>query len=372
MKIRLPRQEFQEALSAVHTLTTGRTTKPVFESVLLRTEGERLELCGTDGEAALRVSVVTLATEQPGQALVKADRLFQIVRELDDVEIVLESTDRGCTLQGHGSEFKLFVQNPEDFPPVPEFDGEPDLTLSGHELKRMISLTAYAAARETSRYAINGVLWDKTGKKMFMVATDGRRLARAGGSLEQAKGGDFQLIIPSKALTVLDRVFHPPKDGSDWAIEVRVMPNQVLLKSGETVLSTALVDGSFPKYEDVIPKESNKRARMPLMDFHGAIKRAALLTTEDSRAVRLSFSGDRLVISSNSPEQGEARLEMAVDYDGEPLDIGFNPAFVNEALRAIPYDEIVIELHESVRPGVICGPDKNEFLYVVMPVSLAN
>jgi hypothetical protein len=138
--------------------------------------GERLELSSTDGEAALRVSVVTLATEKPGKALLAADRLFQIVRELDDVEIVLESDERGCTLRGHGSEFKLFVQNPEDFPPVPEFEGEPDLTLSGMELKRMISLTAYAAARETSRYAINGVQWDKTGKKMFMVATDGRRL----------------------------------------------------------------------------------------------------------------------------------------------------------------------------------------------------
>jgi DNA polymerase-3 subunit beta len=130
------------------------------------------------------------------------------------------------------------------------------------------------------------------------------------------------LIIPSKALTVFDRVFHPPKDGSSWSIEVRVMPNQVLLRSGEVMLSTALVDGTFPKYDDVIPKECTKRAKLPLVEFHGAIKRAALLTTEDSRAVRLNFNDGKLVISSNSPEQGEARLELPIEYDGEPIDIG--------------------------------------------------
>lgn len=370
MKARLPRQEFQEALAAIATVTGGRTTKPILACVKLTTEGEHMTLCGTDGEVALRVAVTTIATEEQGELVLPTDRLLSIVRELDDVEISLATDDRACTIRGQGSQFKIYLMNPADFPPVPDFDGDPDLVLDGGELRRMIVLTAYAAARETSRYAINGVLWDKSGKRLYMVATDGRRLARAGGAVREGRGGDFQLIVPSKALNVFERVFQRPRDGDDWTIDVRVLPNQVLLRCGDAVLSSALVEGNFPKYEDVIPKDNNKRARLAADEFHSAIRRAALLTTEDSRAVRLAFSDDGLVISANSPEQGEARLDLPAKYEGEALDIGFNPAFIQDALKVMPYDEVVLEMQEPFRPGIVHGGDKNDFLYVVMPVSL--
>ncbi len=371
MKTRLPRQEFQEALAAITTVTPTRTTKPILSCVMLATSGERVELSGTDGEAALHVSMVSIAIEETGQVVVPADRLLGIIKELDDVEIALEADDRTCVIRGEGSEFKIFVMNPADFPPIPAFEGEPDLAVSGHELRRMISLTMYAAARETSRYAINGVLWDKHGKKMFLVATDGRRLARAGGSLADARGGDFQLIMPTKALSAFERVFPPPRDGDNWTVEVRVLPTQVILRSEDRVLATALVEGNFPNYEDVIPKDNDKRAELDAGDFHAAIKRAALLTTEDSRAVRLAFSKDRLVINANSPEEGEARLELGIKYDCDPVEIGFNPTFIGDALRVVPYERVFIELQESFRPGIICGEDKNQFLCVIMPVSLS-
>jgi DNA polymerase-3 subunit beta len=372
MKVQLPRQEFQEALAAIATLTGGRTTKPIFGCVKLATTDERLQLCGTDGEATLRVSVVTINAEQPGEAVVPADRLLSIVRELGDIEISLETDSRQCVIRGQGSEFKIYVMNPADFPPSPDFEGEGDLAVDGNELRRMIGLTSYAAARETSRYAINGVLWDKVGKKIFLVATDGRRLARAGGTLQQAKGSDFQLIVPAKALSVFERVFQPPKGGDGWVIEIGVMPNQLLLKSGERLLATTLVEGSFPDYEKVIPSDNDKRAKIPREEFYSAVRRAALMTTEDSRAVRFKFDAENLVISANAPEQGEARVEMPVEYEGEALEIGFNPSFVADALRAINYDDIFVELHETFRPGLLCGEDKSEFLYVVMPVSLST
>lgn len=371
MKTRLPRQEFQEGLAAIATLAGGRTTKPIFQCVKLNASGERVELTGTDGEATLQVSVVTIGTDEPGEAVVPADRLLSIVRELDDLEVTLETDERSCVIRGTGSEFKIYVMSPADFPPSPVFDTEPDLAISGAELRRMIGLTSYAAAREMSRYAINGVLWDKVGKKIFLVATDGRRLARAGGVLDEAKGSDFQLIVPAKALSVFERVFQPPKKGDGWRIEIGVRPNQLLLRSGDRLLATALVEGNFPDYQKVIPDDNDKRAQLPKDEFHGAIRRAALLTTEDSRAVRLRFESGTLVISANSPEQGEARVELPVEYQGDAIEIGFNPAFVAEALRAVEYEQIFVELHESFRPGVLCGEDKNEFLYVVMPVSLS-
>jgi DNA polymerase-3 subunit beta len=371
MKTRLPRQEFQDALAAIATVTSGRTPKPILTCVRLETRGERVELCGTDGEATLHLSVVTIGIDEPGVAVVAADRLLGIIRELDDVEITLEADDRACVIRGERSEFKIYVMNPADFPDMREAPGEVELSIDGRELRRLITLTAHAAARETSRYAINGVLWQKRGKRLFLVATDGRRLARAGGSLLEAKGADFQLIVPAKALAVFERVFTPPRDGDDWTIELRVMPNQITLQHGERRLTTALVEGTFPNYEDVIPKESNKRARLDCGEFHRAIRRAALLTTEDSRAVRLSFESGRLVIYANSPEQGEARVELPANYEGEPVDIGFNPNFISDALKTVPYDSVCIEMQESFRPGVISGEDKADYLYVVMPVSLA-
>ncbi|MFQ5806729.1 MAG: DNA polymerase III subunit beta, partial [Phycisphaerae bacterium] len=150
-----------------------------------------------------------------------------------------------------------------------------------------------------------------------------------------------------------------------------VLPNQVLLRSADRVLSTVLVEGSFPKYEDVIPKEHTKRARLERELLLGAVRRAALLTTEESRAVKLAFESESLVITSQAPEQGDARVEIPIRYEGEPLTIGFNPLFLSDALRVLPLEEVFLDLEESFRPGVLCGEDKNDFLYVVMPVSLS-
>lgn len=371
MKTRLQRQELLEALTAISSLTGGRTTKPILSCGKLSTKDDALEVCATDGEAALRLAIPALAVERPGETVVVADRLLGIVRELADVELTLEADERHCVIRATGGTFKIYVQNPADFPPVPVADGEPDLVVDGRQLRRMIELTLYAAARETSRYAINGVLWDKCGKQLYLVATDGRRLARAGGRLVAAHSADFDVIIPTKALAVFERVFVPPKDAEEWPVEVRVTPNQAILAADGRLLSSALVEGRFPKYEDVIPKEHDKRATVDCAEFHAAVKRAALLTTEDSRAVRLSFSENQLVITSQSPEQGEARIELGIEYVGEPVEIGFNPSFLSDALKVLPYEQVQIEMQESARPGVISGGDKDDFLYVVMPVSLS-
>jgi len=372
MKTRLPRQELQEALAAASSLASSRTTRPILSCVKLRADGDQLELCVTDGEAALRLVVPSLTTSEPGEAVVAADRLFAIVRELGDVELALEADERYCVIRGAGSEFKVFVMNPADFPPVAQFEDAPDLVVDGRQLRKLIGLTLYAAARETSRYAINGVLWQKQGKKLYVVATDGRRLARAGGVLQKSTGGDFEVILPAKAMNVFERVFVPPKDGDDWRIEVRVLPNQVLLRAGDRMLATVLVEGRFPDYEKVVPRDQTKRAKLNRNEFHAAIRRAALLTTEESRAVRLVFEPERLLITSQSPEQGEARVEMPIEFQGEPLEIGFNPNFVADALRAMTQEEVFVELEVPHQPGVLSGEDKADFLYVVMPVSLAG
>lgn len=380
MRVVLPRHEFQEALSAVSSLTGGRTPRPILGCVKLAVVDEHVKLTATDGEVGLRVAVVALSVEQPGEVVVPAERLLGVVREMDDVELALEADEKSCMLRGQGSEFEIYAASASDFPPVSDFCEDADFVIEGRELRRMISLTLYAAARESSRYAINGVLWEKQGRKLFMVATDGRRLARAGGPLGESSSGDFEAILPARALTVLQATFLPPRErgASDagragdrlvsWPVGVKVMPNQILLCSGNRVLSTVLVEGHFPKYQEVIPKGGDRRARLSREEFHKAVRRAALMTTEDSRTVHLCFSEGRLVIASQAPEHGKAKVELTVHYEGQPLEIGFNPGFLSDALRAMSCEEVYLELQENFRPGVLSGEDKSEFLYVIMPV----
>ncbi len=371
MKTVLPRQEFLDALSAAILLAGGRTPKPILNCVKLVLQGdEQLEVMATDGEGSLHLGVSAIAVKRRGQAVVPADRLLGIVRELTDVEITLEVDDNSCIIRGRGSEFHIYTRSVEDFPPVPLFEGEPDLVADGDELRRMISLTLYSAAREASRYATIGVLWEKQGKRLFMVATDGRRLARAGGTLRSANSGDFSAILPTKALSVFEKVFTFAREDEDHSVRMKVMPNQVLLQSGSRVLGTILVEGHFPKYQDVIPRDNNRCARVSREDLLSGVRRAALLTTEESRAVRLSFEKERLILTSKAPEQGDARVELPAQLEGEPLEIGFNPIFLQDALRVMHWEEVFIEMQESFRPGLIRGEDRDEFLYIVMPVSL--
>lgn len=370
MKAVLPRQEFQDALAAVASLASARSPKPILGCVKLSAAGERVELVATDGEAALRAGVVALSVEKPGETVVPADRLLGIVREIPDVEIALLTDDRHCVIKGESSEFRVFTLDAADFPPAPEFGDEPDFAMDATELRRMVSLTIHAAARETSRYAINGVLWEKSGRRLHLVATDGRRLARAGGGLEESSSADFEAILPAKALGVLERVVLSVRGDDAGRVLVKMKPNQALLQMGDRVLSTVLVEGHFPKYQDVIPKGGDKRAVIGREELRGAVRQAALLTTEDSRAVKFAFSPERLVITSQSPEQGDARVQLHIRYEGTPLEIAFNPSYVVEVLGAMTDSEVTIDLQEPFRPGVLYGKDKADFLYVVMPVSL--
>ncbi len=373
MKTIVPRQQLQECLSAVATLIGGRTTKPILSCVKLTAGGDEVSLEATDSETSLRLATPALSVARVGSVVAPAERLLSIVREMSDVELQLESDERHLTIRGEGNEFRIFTAAEADFPPIAALAEEPDLAVAGRLLKRMIHLTLYAAAREMSRYAINGVQWEKRGKRLFMIATDGRRLARAGGDVLESRAADFEAIVPTKALAVLEKVFTPPRDDEDWSIELKVLPNQILIRSGDRTLSTVLVEGQFPKYQEVIPISNDKVVRLDREEFFGAVRRAALLTTDDARAVRLSFQADRLVITSQSPERGDARVQMGVEYGGPPIEIGFNPAFLSDALARMTDCRIVeIELLDNFKPGVLSGGDKDEFLYVVMPVSLSG
>ena len=365
MKLRVNRQELAEALGVVGGVAAARTPKPILQCVLIRACPDQLELEATDLEVGLRYVVSQVEVEAEGAALVAAEKLAAIVRESEDDLLDIETDENLFHLRGADAHFQIYLQDAAEFPAVAAMTGEPDFEIAAEVLRRMAERTVFAAARENTRYAINGVLWEQAAKSLTLVATDGRRLSRTNGAVLAGGEGTVTAIVPSKAMGLFQRIL----TNGDQKVGVKITGNQILVRSAKATVSSVLAEGHFPKYEDVIPNDSDKKAQVPVPEMLSAVRRAALLTNEESRGVRFAFSAGELSLSSRAPQQGEAQITMPLEYTGTPVEIGFNPNFLIDVLRVVHEDEATFELKEANRPGVLrCG---DEFLYVIMPVNLS-
>jgi DNA polymerase-3 subunit beta len=333
--------------------------------VKLTAADDRLTVAATDLEVAIRYSDSQVQVEQPGEVLVPADKIRDIVRESVDDTLSLDISGETANIRGQDSHFKIFTQSVADFPPVPDFEGEPDLEIPGGLLKQLIGQTIFATQKDATRYAFNGVLFSIKGKKLALVSTDGRRLAMSKGDLISDKLSEgAKVIVPTKALVLLDKLISDPEE----AVGMQIRENQVIFHTSNATLTTNLVEGQFPPFEDVIPKDVDKKMTAATADFLGAVRRAALLTTEESKGVRLQFNKKGLVVTSRSPESGEATVNFPCKFEGSDIEIGFNPTFLTDALRVVDNDEISLEMTAPNRPGLLKAGAN--FLYVIMPVNL--
>src|SRR2546421_9080448 len=366
MKVICNRGALLEALLMAGNVVASRTPKPVLQCVKLTAEENTLTIAATDLEVAIRYSDAQVQIERGGEALLPADKLRDIVRESVDDTLSIEVAHDNATIKGQDSKFTIYTQNPKEFPPVPDFEGKADFEIAGGHLKSLINQTLFAAAKESTRYAFNGVLVVAKGKKINLVSTDGRRLAQAKGDLSNDKlpKDGARAIVPAKALQLIDKLVDDP----EAPVSFQLRENQVIFHTADATLTSNLVEGQFPPYEDVIPKDTDKKMTAGTADFLSAVKRASLLTTEDSKGVRLAFNKSGLKLTSRSPESGEAEVNFACKYEGSDVEIGFNPQFLTEALRVVDNDEITLELTAPNRPGLLKGGQN--FLYVIMPVNL--
>ncbi len=367
MKLRFNREEMAEALHSICAIAASRTPKPILRCVHIHAKSDVLLLSATDLEVSVRCAVTQVEVDETGEAVVIADTFSRIVSECNDELLSVELSDSQLHLRGTGSHFQVVTMDTTEFPAVPAMTESPDIAIPSHILKRMIEWTLFAAAKESTRYAINGVLWELNDKQLILAATDGRRLSLSRGELEtNGDNTSFNMIVPSKAMNLLMRL--PTED--DQAVGVKMASNQLLISVGRATISTSLVEGHFPKYEDVIPKDCDRVMELNTSEFLGALRRAALLTNEESKGVRLSLSDDNLTLSSRAPEQGEATVSLSVKYKGEPLEIGFNPVFLTDVLRVADAESLTMAFKDSNRPGLI--KQGEAFTYVVMPVTLTS
>ena len=389
MKVICDRAALTDAANLAASVAPTRTPKPQLSCVHLTASktgdggAGTLTLAATDADISVRLSTSDVEVQDEGETLVTAQKLQQIVGAQDDSTLTIDAAAEQTVIRGSGARYTVYGYPAKDFPQIPAFpkagQAQDAFEVTPKELHNLISRTIFSTARENSRYAINGVLLKRDGKKVEMVATDGRRLAMARGSVtvdDDASAGG-QCIVPTKALNLVNKLLQ----NAGEIVRVAITDNQIMFAFDETkgdepgsgtVLASNLVEGTFPPYEDVIPRDQDKKATLDVPTLSSAVRRAALLTNEESRGVRMTFSGDdgpHLKLASRAPEMGEAEINVELKgFDGDEIEIGFNPQFITDALKVVEDDTVTIELKSSNKPGLLkAGPD---FLYVVMPVNL--
>src|SRR5437764_1914007 len=369
MNLTISKEQIMAGLQAVQNIVSTRTTLPILSNVLLRAEGERLELTATDLDVTITCSVEA-KVKKPGSSTVPVKKLFGIVRELANSEIDLEVDDKNvCSIRSGASFYKINGLSADEFPPMPKFKEDKKVTLSQETVKGMMKKTSFAISTDESRYVLNGIFISLKEHKMTMVATDGRRLALVDEEVDVSEGSQGEFIVPAKAVNELNRLLQEKGE-----VEIRYTENQASFtlkdeKGSSVLIVTKLIEGNYPNYRQVIPAETKERISLVREEFLHALRRAEIMTSEKSNSVKMSFGKNKLEITANSPEVGEAKESLAVNYKSKEMAIAFNPKYMIDPLNALPNDEVFIELIDELSPGVlkINGP----FLYVVMPMRLS-
>ncbi len=367
MKIVCDRTALVDALTMAGSVVMARTTIPVLLCVKLSARDGALQVQATDQDIRLSLSLASVEVHSDGDALIPADKLAQIVRSCDDTTLTLEMDKTVASVRGDDAKFRVYGYDPREFPAEREKGDIPtEFELSAGSLRRMISRTVFATAADNTRYAFNGVLLERKARRIRMVATDGRRLAMVRGECTGCSDGEASCIIPTKALNVLNRLLDDP----ETSVRIARDRTRIHFFIGESAtLVSSLIEGSFPPFDDVLPKEHDRRGTFDTAELAAAVKRAALLTNEESKGVKLSFNPQGLTISARAAEMGDAEIHLpALSWEGSEIEIGFNPSYVTDVLRIADTTEIAIELKAPNRPGVV--KIGNDFTYVIMPVSL--
>lgn len=367
MKITIAKEQIISGLQAVQNIVGSRTTLPILSNVLLTAKDNRLSLTATDLDVTVSCSVEA-NVERPGSTTVPVKRLFGIVRELPTEEIDVEVDDKNtCSLRSGEAFYKINGLPAEEYPPLPQFKENKSLTLRQETVKTMLKRTSFAISNDETRYVLNGIFLSIKEDKLMMVATDGRRLALAEEEIASETTAEF--IVPTKAVNELNRLLQ-----TSGEVEIKFTDNQAAFnlndeKGFSILLITKLVEGNYPNYRQVIPTESAERVTLVREELLAALRRAEFMTNDKSNSVKVKFSKNNLTITANTPEVGEGRESIAVNYDGKEIAIAFNPTYFMDPLKALDDDEVFMELTDELSPGVlkINGP----FLYVLMPMRMS-
>lgn len=374
MKFKINRDHFANGLAQVLNVVGSKATMPILSNVLIEAEKDQISLTTTNLDLGIRCKIKA-EVKETGAVTLPVKRLAGIVRELPNVDVAFDgSPNHQVKLASGGSTFRIMGIGKEEFPPLPEFGEEHVYSLEQSELATMLRSVAYAQSTDESRYILNGVYFNFREGKLSLVATDGRRLALLAKEIEIPAEAGGAIILPAKTVAELTRLL-------DKGEKVKINFNErraafQIATDKDTsglidhvYLYSKVVEGNYPNYQQVIPKETHQRIKLERELFLQCVHRAALVCSEKANSVKLKLSSNLLELMAQSPDFGEAHESMAIGYSGPDLQVAFNPTFLMDPLRALAKDEVFFEVKDEVSPGVF--KTLESFVCVIMPVRLS-
>ena len=368
MKFSVSKDDLLSPLQLVSGAVEKRQTLPVLANLLLRVENGILSITATDLEVEMSFNISLIGESLEGDTTVPARKFLDICKSLSgDSPINIELQENRLKVSSGRSRFSLSTISAQEFPNIEEAVFKIKLSINSLFLKELFDKTLFAMAQQDVRYYLNGMLLELNGKNLLSVATDGHRLALSKIELEEEVSAELvQAIIPRKGVLEATKLLASTND--DCILEVS--NNHIRISLGTIVFTSKLIDGRFPDYDKVLPKNAQRLMKAEKSRLKDAFSRASILCNEKFRGVRLNLNENRLMIHANNPEQEEAEIELDVDYDSESLEIGFNVGYLTDALNAIKSDTVRFNLGDSNSSVLIENAESSDSLYVVMPMRL--
>jgi DNA polymerase-3 subunit beta len=374
MKFKINRDHFSNGLAQVLNVVGSKATMPILSNVLIEAEKDYISLTTTNLDLGIRCKIKA-EVKETGSVTLPVKRLATIVRELPNVDVGFDaSPNHQVKLTSGGSNFRIMGIGKEEFPPLPEFGDEKVFTLEQAELTTMLKSVSYAQSSDETRYILNGVYFNFKDGKLSLVATDGRRLALISKEMDVPAASSGSIILPAKTvsevLRMLDKGANLKISFNERRAAFQISTDKDSSGLIDSIyLYSKVVEGNYPNYNQVIPKETHQRIKLERELFLQCVHRAALVCSEKSNSVKVKLSSNLLEITAQSPDFGEAHESMAIAYSGPELQVAFNPQFIMDPLRALTKDEVFFELKDEVSPGVF--KTLESFICVIMPVRLS-
>ena len=370
MRFTIARERLQDALAAVTASVPAKTTLPVLANILVETTDQGIRLSGTDLDMAVSTEVAA-DVETEGAITIPAKKLAEIVRELPSAPVKVAAVgEQKVTLECGRSRFRLLGLPRDEFPSFPAVNFAESWRIRSGELQKLITHTAFAASTEESRPILNGVLWELRPDLMRMVATNGHRLAKMELPISSAGAPSGDLIVPPKALEQIRRLFPAAEE-----LEIARGDNHLGFRSPVTAVFTRLIEGPYPNYEQVIPKDNDRIALADKNDLFQSLKRMSVIASDQTHRIRMSFNAGMLKFSVQTPDLGEAQDELPISFEGDPLEIGFNASYLLEILRYVPTDEVRMTFKAPERAATVepvGWEDEAKFTCLLMPLRLVD
>ena len=374
MKFKINQDHFSNGLQQVLNVVATRSTMPILSNVLIEARDGQIELTTTNLDLGIRCRIKA-DVKQPGGLTLPVRKLATIVRELPQAEVFVESSENNqAKIASGGSLFKIMGIGTDEFPPLPTFENRHVFELTQDSVLNMLKSVSYGQSTDENRYILNGVYFNFSDDKLTLVATDGRRLALTALETDVAADNGGSLILPAKTVAELERLL-----GKGEKLKIAFNDRQVAFDieidddgdsglSDQLYLVSKIVEGNYPNYRQVIPKETEHRVKIERELMLECVHRAALVTSDKSNSVKLKVSKNLLEISGSSSEYGESHESMAIAYDGPEVQVAFNPQFLMEPLKALTKDEVFFEFKDELSPGLFKTLDN--FICVIMPLRL--